>query len=163
MLIHHAIRSMRELCVLRHLSINTEKSYTHWLGRYGLFLKDPQLKNLTAERKIEAFLTRLALSGVSASTQNQAFNALLCFYRDVLKRELGPVDSLRAKRPATIRQCPSQQESNPTALYRFGPLRLPHSSNRPPALWLWPASQRATQPANQRPRPQPRATLLAAR
>ena len=44
MLIHHAIRSMRELCVLRHLSINTEKTYTHWLGRYGLFLKDPQLR-----------------------------------------------------------------------------------------------------------------------
>ncbi len=101
---------MRELCVLRHLSINTEKTYIHWLGRYGLFLKDPKLKHLTPERKMEAFLTRLALSGVAASTQNQAFNALLCFYRDVLKRELGPVDSLRAKRSATIRQCPSHQE-----------------------------------------------------
>ena len=26
---------MREVCALRHLSINTEKSYIHWLGRYG--------------------------------------------------------------------------------------------------------------------------------
>ena len=110
MLIHHATRLMRETCALRHLSINTEKSYTHWLRRYGVFLKDPQLKNLTTEQKIEAFLTRLATAGVSASTQNQAFNALLFFYREVLKRELGPVDSLRAKRPATIRQCPTVDE-----------------------------------------------------
>jgi len=43
---------------------------------------------------MEAFLTHLAISGISGSTQNQAFNALLCFYRDVLKLELGPANSL---------------------------------------------------------------------
>ena len=101
---------MREYCALRHFSINTEKSYVHWLGRYGLFPKNPKLKDLAREKKMEAFLTRLALSGVSASTQNQAFNALLCFYRDVLKQELGPVNSLRAKQPTHIRQCPSRKD-----------------------------------------------------
>jgi len=110
MLIHHAIRLMRELCARRHFSINTEKSYVHWLGRYGSFLKDSKLKDLTAEGKMEAFLTHLALSGISGSTQNQAFNALLCFYRDVLKVELGPVNSLRAKQSASIRHCPAQEE-----------------------------------------------------
>ena len=85
-----------------------KKTYTHWLGRFGSFLKDKRFKTLTPEKKMEAFLTRLAISDVSASTQNQAFNALLFFYRDVLKQELGPVDSLRAKRPVTIRQSPSQ-------------------------------------------------------
>ena len=59
---------MREVCALRHLSINTEKSYLHWLGRYGSFLMDPKLKTLTAEKKMEAFLTRLAITGVSASS-----------------------------------------------------------------------------------------------
>jgi hypothetical protein len=58
---------------------------------------------------MEAFLTHLALTGIAGSTQNQAFNALLCFYRDVLKQELGPVKSLRAKQSASIRHCPSQQ------------------------------------------------------
>jgi hypothetical protein len=110
MQIQHATRAVREVCALRHLSINTEKTYTHWLGRYGSFLKDPKLKTLTSEKKIEAFLTRLALSGVAASTQNQAFNAVLFFYREVLRQELGPVDSLRAKRPAAIRQCPTPNE-----------------------------------------------------
>jgi integron integrase len=110
MQINHATRLMREVCALRHLSINTEKSYIHWLGRYASFLMDPKLKTLTAEKKMVAFLTRLAKTGMSASTQNQAFNALLFFYRSVLKQELGPVDSLRAKRPATIRQCPNLAE-----------------------------------------------------
>ena len=74
---------MREVYALRHLSINTETTYTHWLGRYGSFHKDPKLKTLTSERKIEAFLTRLALTRVSASTQNQAFNAVMFFYRAI--------------------------------------------------------------------------------
>ena len=34
---------MREVCVLRHLSVNTLKSYTHWLYRYGAFLKNSDL------------------------------------------------------------------------------------------------------------------------
>ena len=57
MQISDAIRSVREHCALRHLSINTEKAYTHWLGRYGGFLKNPKLNSLSSERKIEAFLT----------------------------------------------------------------------------------------------------------
>jgi integron integrase len=97
--------------MLRHLSINTEKTYVHWLGRYGVFLKQQKLSSqTTTERKMEAFLTTLAKTGMSASTQNQAFNALLFFYRQVLKQELGAVDSLRAKRPEGVRQCPNQSE-----------------------------------------------------
>jgi len=80
------------------------------LGRYGLFLKGPNLKDLTTELKMEAFLTRLARTGMSASTQNQAFNALLFFYRQVLKQELGAVNALRAKQGTMARQAPTQQE-----------------------------------------------------
>ena len=53
---------------------------------------------------------RLALTGVAASTQNQAFNALRFFYRDVLKQDLGPVDSPRAKQPTSVFQCPSLED-----------------------------------------------------
>jgi site-specific recombinase XerD len=105
-----AFRLLQEACALRHLALNTQKTYAHWLGRYGSFLKDPKLKFLTPEQKLQAFLTRLALSGLSASSQNQAFNALLFFYRDVLKAQLGPVDSLRAKRPAALRHCPDRED-----------------------------------------------------
>jgi len=50
-------------------------------------------------QEIEAFLSHLAQEGnVSASTQNQAFNALLFLYRNVLNLELkAPIHALRAK------------------------------------------------------------------
>jgi len=52
----------------------------------------------------------LAGTGISASTQNQAFSALLFFYREALHQELGSIDALRAHRPATLRNCPSRAE-----------------------------------------------------
>ena len=54
--------------------------------------------------EIEAFLTHLAVKeNVAASTQNQAFSALLFLYRDVLHKELdGPINALRAKKPKRL-------------------------------------------------------------
>ncbi len=54
--------------------------------------------------EIEAFLTHLAVEErVSASTQNQAFHALLFLYREVLKKELDDsIDAVRAKRPKRL-------------------------------------------------------------
>jgi site-specific recombinase XerD len=56
------------------------------------------------EMEIEEFLTDLAARGkVSASTQNQAFNALLFLYRQVLKIDLfGEINALRAKTPERL-------------------------------------------------------------
>jgi integrase len=50
--------------------------------------------------EIEAFLTHLAKNeNVSSSTQNQALNALLFLYRNVLQIDLAiPIHVLRAKR-----------------------------------------------------------------
>ena len=51
-------------------------------------------------REIEEFLTHLAVNeNVAASTQNQALNAILFLYKEVLKQELDlQVDAVRAKR-----------------------------------------------------------------
>ena len=111
MKIHHAISLLRDVCAVKHLALKTEKSYTQWLLRFAAFLKvQVHQSGCNTEQKIEAFLTRLARSGVSASTQNQAFNALLFFYRDVLKQELGTINSLRAKNPTALRYCPGREE-----------------------------------------------------
>jgi len=110
MQIHDAIRLMADTCAQRHLSINTRKTYIHWLRRYGQFLTGKPISHQTTEQKIEAYLTTLAKTGVSASTQNQAFNALLFFYREVLKQSLFNIDALRAKRPVLLRSCPSSSE-----------------------------------------------------
>ena len=64
----------------------------------------------SAERKVEAFLTALAHRGVAAATQNQALNALAFLYREVPGRELGTVDALRVRRPATVRTALSLAE-----------------------------------------------------
>jgi integron integrase len=53
--------------------------------------------------EIEQFLTNLAVNGhVAASTQNQAFNALLFLYQQVLGIELPRLDALRARRPKRL-------------------------------------------------------------
>lgn len=86
---------------VRHLSRSTEKTYLYWTRRFILYHgKRHPLEMGKAE--VEDFLTHLAVDGhVSASTQNQAFSALLFLYRKVLERELGWLeDVVRAKRPS---------------------------------------------------------------
>src|SRR6266699_3772238 len=70
---------VREVMRLRHYSIRTEQSYCDWIRRYIQFHRMKSREELTpSEAKVEGFLTHLAVHGkVAASTQNQAFNALL--------------------------------------------------------------------------------------
>src|SRR5664279_2829607 len=104
-----AIEKLREVIRLRHLSWSTEESYVGWVIRFSRFVVDRCREGAPAV-KMEAFLTQLAKQGVAASTQNQAFCALLFLYRDVFKQEVGKVDALRAKTPVRLRYAPEQQE-----------------------------------------------------
>jgi integron integrase len=71
----------------RHLSLRTEAAYRNWIKRYIFYHGKRHPKELDAEH-VRSFLTHLAVNEkVSASTQNQAFNALLFLYRQVLKTE----------------------------------------------------------------------------
>jgi integron integrase len=111
MQLNNAIHLVHETCKRQQFALSTEKSYVHWVRRYGIFLKTAEFQAVPAEKKMERFLTRLALEGASASGQNQAFNALLFFYRNCLNVVLGPVHALRAKRPERLRDCPSLDET----------------------------------------------------
>ena len=57
-----------------------------------------------AESEIAQFLSSLATEGrVSASTQNQALNALLFLYHEVLSKKIGLINGVvRAKRPQRL-------------------------------------------------------------
>lgn len=101
---------MRDMIRRKHLAVATERAYCGWLVRYAAFVADRCEAELKPEQKMELFLTQLAHQGVSASTQNSAFNALLFFYREVLQVALGKVDSLRAKKPVHLRYAPAQTE-----------------------------------------------------
>ncbi|MCL4139470.1 UNVERIFIED_CONTAM: hypothetical protein GTU68_028955 [Idotea baltica] len=86
-----------------HYSRETEKSYTLWIKRYIRFHKMQHPSNMS-ESDIREFLNYLANSeNVSASTQNQALNALVFLYRYVLKVEIGDFSSFaRAKKSSRI-------------------------------------------------------------
>lgn len=103
-----AIQSLRDAIRRRHLSWSTEQTYTGWLRRYCAWLPSHPAGDSTA--KVSAFLTSMAHTNCSASTQNQALQALLMFYRDVVGTELGRVEALRAKRPQHVRYAPSRDE-----------------------------------------------------
>ncbi len=89
---------------LKHYSIRTERSYCDWIRRYIKFHKMQCRGDLEgAESKMELFLSDLAVNGhVAASTQNQAFNALLFLYKEVLHQTLDSVQAVRAERPVTV-------------------------------------------------------------
>lgn len=89
---------VRSVARLRHLSHRTEDVYHNFIKRYILF-HDKRHPNEMGANEISEFLTHLAVEGkVSASTQNQAFFALLFLYRDVLQIKLPKIEGvLRAQ------------------------------------------------------------------
>jgi len=91
---------VRQAIRRRHYSDRTEKAYVHWIKRY-IFFHNKRHPQEMAEAEIARFLSSLATAGrVSASTQNQAFNALLFLYDAVLNKKIGLIDGVvRAKRP----------------------------------------------------------------
>lgn len=80
---------MRNMIRLKQLSLKTEKAYFSWLRQFYGYLQGASPYSLDGTH-ITNFLTHLAVDrNVAASTQNQAFNALLFFYRYVLDKEVG--------------------------------------------------------------------------
>ena len=88
---------------LKGYSIRTEQSYVSWIRRFILFHNKRHPQDM-GKSEIEAFLTHLAVNRhVSSSTQNQAFNALLFLYRNVLDIEFPEnINAYRSKRPVRL-------------------------------------------------------------
>lgn len=84
---------------LRHYSRKTLKSYMSWVHKLQGFTAGKPPESLTVD-DVKTFLTHLAVDRhVSASSQNQAFNALLFVFRHALGKEFGKVDGVvRAKK-----------------------------------------------------------------
>ena len=88
---------------VRHYSIRTEKAYVGWIRRFILFHGKRHPATMGAS-EVGEFLTHLAVAGkVSASTQNQALNALVFMYKAVLDQPLGDLHGvIRAKKPKRL-------------------------------------------------------------
>src|SRR6266571_2010059 len=88
---------------VKHYSIRTEQAYVDWIRRFILFHRKRH-PNEMGEKEISGFLTHLAVEKhVAASTQNQAFSALLFLYQQILDRKLDFIDNVqRVTRPAKL-------------------------------------------------------------
>ncbi|MGD0252566.1 MAG: integron integrase [Verrucomicrobiota bacterium] len=115
----------REVMRFRQLSHRTEETYLQWIKRFILFHRKSAAVTGTPPQKwiwrhpkdmgepeVRAFLTDLAVKrAVVAATQNQALNALLFLYREVLGGEMAWVDGFeRAKRSQRVPMVLSQAE-----------------------------------------------------
>jgi integron integrase len=105
------LEQVRQAIRTRHYSARTEKAYVHWIKRY-IFFHSKRHPLEMGEAEVGRFLSALAIElRVSASTQNQALNALLFLYKEVLHKQIGFVDGVvRAKRPHRLPVVLTRQE-----------------------------------------------------
>lgn len=84
---------------LRDMSFSTEKHYVLWLRSFRAFVKEKSPVQLEG-RDLQDFLSHLAVEKkVSASTQNQALNALVFLFRHVLEKPIeNELSAVRARR-----------------------------------------------------------------
>lgn len=88
---------IREVIRTNHFSYSTEKTYVNWIYRFIVF-HNKRHPNDMGVKEITDFLTHLAVERkVSASTQNQALNALAFLYNKVLKIPIVNFDFKRAR------------------------------------------------------------------
>jgi len=110
---------------VRHYSRKTLKCYADWSRKFQGYLRNKTPDALMAD-DVKAYLTYLAVNcRVAASTQNQAFNALLFLYRHILKKDFGEhKDIPRAKRSNYIPIVLSRQEIDSVLKHLSHPYNL---------------------------------------
>ena len=89
----------RDLLRLQHKALTTEQSYLPQIRSYIEWLAEHGAELPHTRSRVEAYLTHVANRGVAASTQNQAFNAILYLYEQVRGEKLDDIRALRAKQP----------------------------------------------------------------
>ncbi|MCU0789050.1 MAG: integron integrase [Verrucomicrobia bacterium] len=113
---------IREVMRFHHYSLRTERTYCQWTRRYLAFHRGKDRSGPSkgwrhprelGATEVAGFLSHLAVTGnVSASTQNQALNALVFLYEQVLQISLGDIgEYARVKRPARLPEVLTQEET----------------------------------------------------
>lgn len=106
---------LRQALRRKHYSYKTELNYLGWYRRYVLWHKERAGHAVhpmeMGAAELEAFLTHLAVNRkVTAVTQNQALNAVVFLYREVLKKDLGDLNAKRAKHHKRLPVVLTQEE-----------------------------------------------------
>jgi len=84
---------------VKHYSLRTEQSYTSWIKRFILYHNKKHPAEMGA-KEVGEFLNHLAINkNVSSATQNQALQAILYLYKNILKKDIEFITEVtRAKR-----------------------------------------------------------------
>lgn len=108
--LNQTIEAARNVLRFRHMAIKTEKSYVYWIRSFALWCKTHPVGE--HQDKVRGFLTHLAREkDVSASTQNQALNAIVFLYRHVLQEEVGSFAGFHpARQPRRLPTVLSREE-----------------------------------------------------
>lgn len=116
---------VRQRIRLKGYSIRTERSYSQWIKRFIFFHNKRHPRDM-GKMEIEAFLSDLSINrNVAASTQNQAFNALLFLYNQVLEMKMpDDINAMRSKKPVRVPTVMTRQETHRLISAMNGPNRL---------------------------------------
>ena len=106
------LAEMRRLLRLRHYARRTEAVYMGWAERFLRYVERSGEWRPTGD-DVQDFLSHLAIRDkVSASTQNQACNALLFLFRHVLMEDMGDIaGAVRARRSQRLPVVLSPEET----------------------------------------------------
>ena len=100
-----------EVCRFKHLALRSEEAYWGWVVRLVRFFDSKINPRDMNGMQLAEFLSHLAcVDRVAASTQNQALNALMFLYREVLHVEQAVAEFERVRRPARLPQVLSRNE-----------------------------------------------------
>lgn len=110
---------------VRHYSRRTLQTYAQWSRQFQRFLKDKNPDELSPV-DVKEYLTHLAVKcNVAATTQNQAFNALLFLFRHALNKDFGRhTDIPRAKKSLYIPVVLSRAEIDAILAHLANPFNL---------------------------------------
>lgn len=117
------LEEMRDIMRRRHYSIHTERTYCDWVKKYIRHFNMQSRDDLgDGAKKIERYLTFLACEkNVAPSTQNQAMNALVFFYKHVLKQTLDEkINAERASKRTKIPVVLTREETKRIILVMDG-------------------------------------------
>ncbi|OGP87381.1 MAG: hypothetical protein A2031_02285 [Deltaproteobacteria bacterium RBG_19FT_COMBO_43_11] len=123
------LKETTRLIRLKHYSYSTERTYSQWIKRFLDYSMQTGKKETFAALEaadFKNFISHLALKEkVSSSTQNQAFNAILFLFRNVLCKEVGDLAStIRAKRGQKLPVVLSVDEIKKLLTKMYGKNRL---------------------------------------
>ena len=96
------MRRVHEVLRVNHYALKTERSYEAWIRKFVRFHKNRHPLDMGVP-EVETYLTHLAVQErVAASTQNQAFNALVFLYREVFDKPLDGISAVRSRKPPKL-------------------------------------------------------------